>query len=153
MFTESQISLINELFDYGIEMESIEYENLPSYCIKNFPSDDEVYLVPIIDGSNYIFKVIIFSSKIESNRICNSKNVKIISTKVKNIIELLYVYYHNFNSIKKSNANASFSNQWKKILEHNNYSEHFEDPLKSSRFVLKYLLNTSKTEETSYFSK
>lgn len=153
MFTDTQADLIDELFNYGIQMENIEYDGLPSFLFKDFPSHCNAFLVPVIDCSNYIFKIVIFCTLKENNNICNTLTKKIISTNIKNTLDLLYVYYHNFNLLQKKDVDFKMSIQWKKILEKHNYKVNFESPEKNSRYVLKYLLNTSKTEETSYFSK
>lgn len=152
MFTKPQEDIVNELYGYGIEINEEKYDTLPAFSLGGFPQNEKVLLVPLINSGIFIFQVIIIKSNNSENDLVKSVTKTFINTNIKNITELLYIYYHHFKLIQRETTDININRFWLKILKKYNFEEIFNKN-NMKRHLINYFLNTTKTEETKYISK
>lgn len=152
MLSKIQHTFIDELVGYGIPFVETLYDGLPSFELKGFSSLQHVFLVPIIESSINIFQVICISEEPIKNTFVGGTKKVYINTRIKNIEDLIYLYFHFYKIKKKNDPSTTMDIFWEKLLNYYNYKEKFTpDNLKS--YIENYFLNSTLTTETIYTKK
>lgn len=152
MLTKIQDDFIHQLATYGIQYKEVIFDGLPAFELTGFSFAHETILVPMIDSKVNIFQVVCMSEEPIENKFVDGTKKNYINTNIRNIEDLIYLYYHFYKINKQTHQNTTMDVFWEKLLNKFEYKEKFNsDYLKKS--IENYFLNSTLTTETIYFKK
>jgi hypothetical protein len=152
MLTKLQNTFIDELAGYGIQFTEALYDGLPSFELNGFSLNQHVFLVPIIESRINMFQIVCISEESIQNSFVGGTKKIYINTKIKNIDDLIYLYFHFYKINKKNDPSTTMDIFWEKLLNYYNYKEKFTtNNLKT--YIENYFLNSTLTTETIYTKK